>query len=560
MKPKNYGKDISSVTTPVKFHLPDGSSQSFKNSMEAQQWFNQNYGSGYSMVDYVPTQGDSEHPIELGEVVVTAPAPKTNSRTTPTRRGVDRWIGANYSPRFNAASAKLGMNPLNWPKHISKSYWNSDTHKAVVSGSNDAAAIIAAPFALYGLGAAYSVPEIAGAMNLYGAYEGIGRLTSDEGVSKTYNKFKSGDYLGGAKSLGGDVLDITMSLPFLNRVRQLAGQGLNNWRPFLPYNPNRYYRIVGSAKNPNGDAILDANNTGVIRSRATGEGVKFTTPDGKVHSIGKMGFDYPMFSKGSIWKGSTNGAGRDYRVIRSKADTGPIKWEQSNVDFRHKGHSGIYRPSLYGQQNIAPVEYFEYWEPARFGWRRRDFTPFNNPKNLGSFSDYPESAPGLGRYLGDGGSGEEAVVFDSGDGRVMKVLTNPEFESTPVRSLNFTFGQQQAQQLQSSYITPRNQHQMFEPLTFEGVVSDSKGLKYPVVSQRRLQTVANSSGAPAENPTEVLQELEQNLLGQGYIPKPSPSGNKGYMNQYGHIYDLHEYNLGRDNYGQLKIFDMLLGK
>ena len=74
MKPKNYGKDISSVTTPVKFHLPDGSSQSFKNSTEAQQWFNQNYGSGYSMVDYVPTQGDYEHPIELGEVVVTAPS------------------------------------------------------------------------------------------------------------------------------------------------------------------------------------------------------------------------------------------------------------------------------------------------------------------------------------------------------------------------------------------------------------------------------------------------------------------------------------------------------
>ncbi len=56
-------------------------------------------------------------------------------------------------------------------------------------------------------------------MNLYGAYEGIGRLTSDEGVSKTYNKFKSGDYLGGAKSFGGDVLDITMSLPFLNRFK-----------------------------------------------------------------------------------------------------------------------------------------------------------------------------------------------------------------------------------------------------------------------------------------------------------------------------------------------------
>jgi hypothetical protein len=64
----------------------------------------------------------------------------------------------------------------------------------------------------------YSIPEIAGALNLAGAYEGLGKLTSNEGVAKTYNKFKSGDYLGGTKSLGGDIFDITMSLPFLNRV------------------------------------------------------------------------------------------------------------------------------------------------------------------------------------------------------------------------------------------------------------------------------------------------------------------------------------------------------
>lgn len=99
MKPKNYGKDISSVTTPIKFYLPDGSSQSFQNSTEAQQWFNQNYGNGYSMVEYIPTQGDSDHPIQLQEVIVTAPAPKRDS--SPSKRGIDMWAGANYSPRFN---------------------------------------------------------------------------------------------------------------------------------------------------------------------------------------------------------------------------------------------------------------------------------------------------------------------------------------------------------------------------------------------------------------------------------------------------------------------------
>lgn len=561
MKPKNYGKDISSVKTPVRFHLPDGSSQRFNNSTEAQQWFNQNYGNGYSMYEYVPTQGDAWNPIELNEVIVTSPAPK--SGTTSSRRGIDMYAGkAAPSSAYMKAYNRIGMNPIFSDVRVEnmRRAWETNPEymqRAWTDTGNEIGIVASIPV----VGGLYSAsPVFAGAMNLAGAYQGLNRLTSEDGVAKTVNKISGGDWGGAAKSFGGDVLDITMSLPFLNRVRQIAGQSLNNWRPFLPYNPNRYYRIVGNASNPNGDAILDANNTGVIRSRATGNGLTFTTPDGQTHSIGKMGFDYPMFSKGSIWKGSTNGAGRDYRVIRSKADTGPIKWEQSNVDFRHKGHEGIYRPSFYGQQNIAPAEYFEYWEPAKFGWRRRDFTPFNNPKNFGSFSDYPESAPGLGRYLGDGGSGEEAVVFDSGDGRVFKVLTNPEFAETSIRPLNFTYGQEQARTLQTNYITPRNQHKMFEPLTFEGVVSDSKGLKYPVVSQRKLQTIANSTGAPAENPTVVSQELEQSLLNQGYTLKPSPRGNKGYANQYGHIYDLHEYNLGRDNQGNLRIFDMLLGK
>ena len=158
MKQKNYGKDISSVNTPVRFHLPDGSTQYLPNSQEAQAWFDQNYADGYSLTDYVPTQGDSEHPIQLQEVIVTAPAPK--SKSTPSRRGVDMFIGANYSPRFNAASARLGMNPLNWPKHIPKSYWDSDTHKAIHEGNNIAAGIASAPFVAYGA-AEYALPWLA---------------------------------------------------------------------------------------------------------------------------------------------------------------------------------------------------------------------------------------------------------------------------------------------------------------------------------------------------------------------------------------------------------------
>ena len=84
--------------------------------------------------------------------------------------------------------------------------------------------------------------------------------------------------------------------------------------------------------------------------------------------------DYPMFAKGHPWRGST--ARRDTgkpTVIRSKSDTGNIVWEESNKDFRHKGHAGIYRPRYNGDLNSAPTKYFEYWEPKRFGYVRRDF-------------------------------------------------------------------------------------------------------------------------------------------------------------------------------------------
>lgn len=122
---KKYGRDISSVTTPVLFHLPDGSSQSFKTSAEAQDWFNKNYGdSRYSMEEYVPTEGDAEHPIELQEVVVTGQAP--NKSASPTRRGIDMYAGANYSPRFNRAYNSLGMNPFKWPERGGPFSWRQE--------------------------------------------------------------------------------------------------------------------------------------------------------------------------------------------------------------------------------------------------------------------------------------------------------------------------------------------------------------------------------------------------------------------------------------------------
>ncbi len=106
-------------------------------------------------------------------------------------------------------------------------------------------------------------------MNLYGAYEGIGRLTSDEGVSKTYNKFKSGDYLGGAKSFGGDVLDITMSLPFLNRFKQLGStygtQAADRIGFFVP-REGTFTRGIGRGT----EGLEDLINTGIVRGNPRG--------------------------------------------------------------------------------------------------------------------------------------------------------------------------------------------------------------------------------------------------------------------------------------------------
>lgn len=74
-------------------------------------------------------------------------------------------------------------------------------------------------------------------------------------------------------------------------------------------------------------------------------------------------------------RGATSEVSHDSKpyVIRSKADTGHIVWEESNKDFRHKGHPGIFRPSYYGDVNASPTKYFEYYEPKRFGYLRKDF-------------------------------------------------------------------------------------------------------------------------------------------------------------------------------------------
>lgn len=148
---------------------------------------------------------------------------------------------------------------------------------------------------------------------------------------------------------------------------------------FIPLNPNRYYRIVGPKDAISGDAIADAINTGYLRASSLANKFKFD-PDPNTITLAPKVFDYMMFAKGAPWKGSLASVGGkgSKRIIRSKANIDDIIWEQSNIDFRHKGHKGIFRPRYNGSLEQIPAEYFEYFEKgtgpiSKYFWKRHDF-------------------------------------------------------------------------------------------------------------------------------------------------------------------------------------------
>lgn len=151
------------------------------------------------------------------------------------------------------------------------------------------------------------------------------------------------------------------------------------YSPFIPLNPNRYYRIVGPKDAISGDAIADAIDTGYLRTSSLANKFKFD-PDPNTITLGPKVFDYIMFSKGAPWKGSLASVGGkgSKRIIRSKNNIDDIIWEQSNVDFRHKGHKGIFRPRYNGSLEQVPSEYFEYFEKgtgpiSKYFWKRHNF-------------------------------------------------------------------------------------------------------------------------------------------------------------------------------------------
>ena len=95
-----------------------------------------------------------------------------------------------------------------------------------------------------------------GALNLEMAYQGAKNLLSDNGVSKTWNKFKSGDYVGGLKSLGGDLFDFTLTIPVASKMLSIGKNSLSKagdfifTPPILNQKPSIWQRIFKYKAHP----------------------------------------------------------------------------------------------------------------------------------------------------------------------------------------------------------------------------------------------------------------------------------------------------------------------
>ena len=149
----------------------------------------------------------------------------------------------------------------------------------------------------------------------------------------------------------GKITNIVASIPLREKTSSVVNT-IINWRPRIPSDASRYYRIVSDAGDPIGDAI----ETGAIRGLGLNPKAKAALMEasGKEISIVPKSHQYPMFTKGKPHEARISG-GKKPIIIRSKKDTGPIVWEKTNVDFRHKGHAGIFRPNWFGDLNAAPT-------------------------------------------------------------------------------------------------------------------------------------------------------------------------------------------------------------
>lgn len=218
-------------------------------------------------------------------------------------------------------------------------------------------------------------------------------------------------------------------------------------------------------------------------------------------------------------------------------------------------HNITERPSKLTQEELSGI-------PK--GERNNISTPL---KDFGTYEvrEWGDYSSSLGKHIGDG---DEAAVFDAGN-RVFKILYDPiqglSKEALKTSKLvNEEFNPSLISDIFKYHINPKNQHQIFEPIQFEGVIRDNYGRMAPVISQRKLQPVADINGGTLteELQNNLTQELKETLVNQGYIPVQNVRDygytQDGFANDYGTIFDLHPWNLGRDQNGNLKVFDMMV--
>ena len=223
-------KKVASLAKPgeqgFRLRLEDGTVvYEAKTAEEAQKFLDTHY-SGKEIDRYSSNKPDKPNKSEESE----KPEKKVHYASedlpifiTSGNKGVDRLIGSAAPSRsVQNAYNRIGMDPFfnDVRQEVNERAWkeNPEFMQAVVTDTgNFVGGVASLPI----IATAYSAsPLIAGAMNLYGAYEGAKRLTSDEGVAKTYDKFSQGDWKGGFKSLAGDAWDVAISLPALRGIRQ----------------------------------------------------------------------------------------------------------------------------------------------------------------------------------------------------------------------------------------------------------------------------------------------------------------------------------------------------
>lgn len=224
-----------------------------------------------------------------------------------------------------------------------------------------AAATIGMPALI--IGGISATPTAVAAMNNPIVNAGLtvhGAINAPKNIKEGVQELQEGNYGRGALDLGLTALDLYG-----------AGNLLHNFRFRVPRNSSRYYRIVDKR------AIDDYISSGKIRSAAAAKDAGTNTGDNLKGNAGKFllakNHDYVMFSKGKPWEGglAVRDKGKPY-ILRSKKNTGSTIWEQSNIDFKHKGHEGIYRPRYNGSLDDTPSGFFEYWEPYKLGYMRRN--------------------------------------------------------------------------------------------------------------------------------------------------------------------------------------------